>query len=74
MKKENNIITKKEQEILRLTTPLKFVDSALYDTEGNQVKFTETLTELECNLEPANGILDDEEILKYSPDSQKASI
>ena len=74
MKKENNIITKKEQEILRLTTPLKFVDSALYDTEGNQVKLTESLTKLECNLEPAKGILDDEEILKYSPDSQKASI
>lgn len=74
MKKENNIITKKEQEILRLTTPLKFVDSAFYDTEGNQVKFTESLTKLECNLEPAKGILDDEEILKYSPDSEQASI
>ncbi|RAP50615.1 MAG: hypothetical protein BZ133_05130 [Methanosphaera sp. SHI613] len=74
MKKDNNIITKKEQEILRLTTPLKFVDSAMYDTEGNQVQFTETLTKVECNLEPAKGILDDDEILKYSPDSRKASI
>lgn len=63
----------KAQEIKRLTTPLKFRDSKAYDSEGNLIKCVETLSEVKFIIEPKEGILTDDEILQYAPDSKVAS-
>lgn len=63
----------KAQEIKRLTTPLKFRDSKAYDSEGNLIKCVETLSEVKFIIEPKEGILTDDEILQYAPDSKAAS-
>lgn len=63
----------KAQEIKRLTTPLKFRDSKAYDSEGNLIKCVETLSDVRFIIEPRTGILTDDEILQYAPDSKAAS-
>lgn len=63
----------KAQEIKRLTTPLKFKDSKAYDSEGNLIKCVETLSDVRFIIEPHEGILTDDEILQYAPDSKAAS-
>lgn len=63
----------KAQEIKRLTTPLKFEDSKAYDSEGNLIKCVETLSDVRFIIEPREGILSDDEILQYAPDSKAAS-
>ena len=63
----------KTQEIKRLTTPLKFRDSKAYDCEGNLIKCVETLSDVRFIIEPRSGILTDDEILQYAPDSKAAS-
>nr|WP_295159961.1 hypothetical protein [uncultured Methanobrevibacter sp.] len=63
----------KAQEIKRLTTPLKFKDSKAYDSEGNLIKCVETLSDVRFIIEPREGILTDDEILQYAPDSKAAS-
>lgn len=63
----------KAQEIKRLTTPLKFRDSKAHDSEGNLIKCVETLSEVKFIIEPKEGILTDDEILQYAPDSKVAS-
>lgn len=63
----------KAQEIKRLTTPLKFEDSKAYDSEGNLIKCVETLSDVRFIIEPREGILTDDEILQYAPDSKAAS-
>ena len=63
----------KAQEIKRLTTPLKFKDSKAYDCEGNLIKCVETLSDVRFIIEPRDGILSDDEILQYAPDSKAAS-
>ena len=63
----------KAQEIKRLTTPLKFRDSKAYDCEGNLIKCVETLSDVRFLMEPRKGILTEDEILQYAPDSKAAS-
>ncbi|WP_407410128.1 hypothetical protein [Methanobrevibacter sp.] len=63
----------KAQEIKRLTTPLKFKDSKAYDSDGNLIKCVETLSDVRFTIEPREGILSDDEILQYAPDSKAAS-
>lgn len=63
----------KAQEIKRLTTPLKFKDSKAYDCEGNLIDCVETLSDVKFIIEPHEGVLTDDEILQYAPDSKAAS-
>ena len=63
----------KAQEIKRLTTPLTFKNSKAYDCEDNIINCTETISETRYILEPRPGILNDEEILHYAPQSKAAS-
>lgn len=63
----------KAQEIKRLTTPLVFKDSKAYDCEGNLISCVETLSEVKFIIEPREGILTDDEIMQYAPESKKAS-
>lgn len=63
----------KAQEIKRLTTPLTIKDSKAYDCEGRLIKCVETLSEVKYIMEPKEGILTDDEIMRYSPDSKAAS-
>lgn len=63
----------KSQEIKRLTTPLKFINSKAYDSEGNLVSCVETLSEVKFIIEPKEGILTEDEILQYAPDSKAAA-
>lgn len=63
----------KAREIKRLTTPLKFRDSKAYDSEGNLIKCVETLSDVRFIIEPHEGILTDDEVLQYAPDSKAAS-
>ena len=68
-----SIDTPKLNEIKRLTAPLKFKDSKAYDSSGNQVKISETLSDVRLVVEPKKGILSDDEILQYAPLSKAAS-
>lgn len=68
----SNGITK-AQEIKRLTTPLSFKDSKAYDCEGNLIGCVETLKEVKYIIEPRQGILTDNEIMQYAPESKAAS-
>lgn len=63
----------KAQEIKRLTTPLTFKDSHAYDDNGNKINCVETINDVRYILEPKEGILSDDEILKYAPKSKAAS-
>lgn len=63
----------KAQEIKRLTTPITFENSKAYDCEGKLVSCVETLSEIKYIIEPRQGILNDDEIMQYAPDSKAAS-
>lgn len=63
----------KAQEIKRLTTPLTFKNSKAYDCEGTLIKCVETLSEVKYIMEPKEGVLTDDEIMQYAPDSKAAS-
>ena len=63
----------KAQEIKRLTTPLTFKDSKAYDCEGKLISCVETLSEIKYIVEPREGILSDDEIMQYAPESKAAS-
>lgn len=63
----------KAQEIKRLTTPLTFKNSKAYDCEGSAIKCVETLSDVRYIIEPREGILTDDEIMQYAPDSKAAS-
>ena len=63
----------KAQEIKRLTTPLTFKDSKAYDCEGKLISCVETLSEIKYIVEPREGILSDDEITQYAPESKAAS-
>lgn len=63
----------KAQEIKRLTTPLTFENSKAYDCEGKLIGCVETLSEVKYIIEPREGILSDDEIMQYAPDSKAAA-
>ena len=63
----------KANEIKRLTTPLTFKNSKAYDNNGNLITCVETLYDVRYTIEPEENILSDDEILKYAPQSKKAS-
>ncbi|WP_407454581.1 hypothetical protein [Methanobrevibacter sp.] len=60
-------------EIKRLTTPITFKNSKAFDSEGNRVNCIETLSEIKYIIEPKAGLLTDDEVLQYAPDSSYAS-
>lgn len=68
-----SVETPKSSEIKRLTTPLKFRNSKAYDSSGNLVKCSETLSDVRLIVEPEEGILSDDEILQFAPLSKAAS-
>ena len=68
-----SIETPKLSEIKRLTTPLTFKDLKAYDSDGNLIKYSETLSDVRLIIEPKRGILSDDEILQYAPLSKAAS-
>lgn len=63
----------KAREIKRLTTPLAFKNSKAYDSDGNRVNCVETLSEIKYIIEPKEGILSADDVLKYAPESRYAS-
>lgn len=63
----------KIHEIRRLTTPITFKNSKAYDRDGNRVNCVETLSEIKYIIEPKAGLLTDDEVLQYAPDSSYAS-
>ena len=63
----------KTVEINRLKSPLKYNDSKVFDSKGNQLKCFETFSDLKYIVEPNNSILSEEEILEYAPDSKEAA-
>ena len=65
--------TPKSREIKRLTTPLKFKKFKAYDCEGNQIKCSETFSDVRFTIEPVEASLTPDEILQYAPDSKAAS-
>ena len=67
------MLTSKDQEILRLMSPVQIVDSKAFDVDGRPLTCIETLSELKYIIEPKKGILTDDEILKYAPDSMAAA-
>ena len=68
----SNGITK-AQEIKRLTTPLLIENSKAYDCEGNLISCVETLSDVRYIIEPREGILTEDEIMQYAPESKAAS-
>lgn len=68
-----SIETPKSSEIKRLTTPLKFKDSKAYDSSGNLIKYSETLSDVRLIVEPKENVLSDDEILQFAPMSKAAS-
>ena len=64
--------TNKAHEIKRLSTPLTIKDSKAYDDGGNLINCSETLSDVRFVLEPTPGILTDNEILQYAPQSKAA--
>ena len=68
-----SIGTPKSKEIKRLTTPLTIKDFKAYDSEGNLLKCSETLSDVRFIVEPKQNILNDNEILQYAPESKSAS-
>ena len=65
---ENN----KAHEIKRLTTPLTIKDSKAYGDGGQLLNCSETLSDVRFVVEPTPGILTDNEILQYAPESKAA--
>lgn len=65
--------TPKSNEIKRLTTPLTIKDFKAYDSEGNLLKCSETLSDVRFIVGPKQNILNDNEILQYAPQSKSAS-
>ena len=63
----------KVHEIKRLTAPITFKNSKAYDSDGNRVNCVETLSEIKYIIEPKEGLLTDDEILQYAPESSYAS-
>ncbi|MBR6993490.1 MAG: hypothetical protein IKH85_05360 [Methanobrevibacter sp.] len=63
----------KIHEIKRLTTPITFKNSKAYDSDGVRVKCIESLSDIRYIIEPKPGILTDDEVLQYAPDSSYAS-
>lgn len=63
----------KSREIKRLTTPLTFENFKAYDSEGNLIKCSETLSDVRYIIEPRENFLNDNEILQYAPESKSAS-
>lgn len=63
----------KTSEIDRLKSPLKYKDSKVYDSKGNQLSCFETFSDLKYIVEPNTNILSEEEILEYAPDSKEAA-
>ena len=63
----------KAHEIKRLTTPLTFKNSKAYDCDGNRLNCIETISDVRYIVEPKEGILTENEILQYAPESKKAS-
>ncbi len=63
----------KAHEIKRLTTPIAFKNSKAYDIDGIRVNCIESLSEIKYVIEPKEGILTDDEVLQYAPDSSYAS-
>jgi hypothetical protein len=68
-----SIETPKLNEIKRLTTPLTFKNKKAYDSDGNLIGYTETMSDVRLIIEPKKGILSDDEILQYAPLSKAAS-
>lgn len=68
----SNGITK-AQEIKRLTTPLIIENNRAYDCEGNIIRCVETLSDVRYIIEPREGILTEDEIMQYAPESKAAS-
>lgn len=67
--------TLREREIRRLTSPLNYKGKILtkaYDIEGNEIK-RNTNRKNEFIMEPKQGILTDDEILKYAYNSDAAA-
>lgn len=69
MSNENSKI----HEIRRLTTPITFKNSKAYDSDGNRINCIETLSEIKYIIEPEAGLLTDNEVLQYAPESSCAS-
>ena len=67
------MLTDKDQEILRLTSPVQIVDSKAFDVENHPLTCIETLSGLKYIIEPKKGILTENEILKYAPESMTAA-
>ena len=63
----------KTVEINRLKSPLKYKDSKVYDSKGNQLTCFETFSDLKYIVEPNTNILSEEEILEYAPNSREAA-
>ena len=60
-------------EINRLKAPLKYRDSKVFDSKGNQLDCVETFSDLKYIVEPDTSILSEDEILEYAPDSREAA-
>ena len=63
----------KVHEIKRLTAPIAFKNSKAYDSDGNRVNCVETLSEIKYIIEPKEGLLTDDEVLQYAPESRYAT-
>lgn len=63
----------KQHEIKRLTTPLTIKDSKVYDEGGKLLNCVETLSDVRFINEPMEGILSEDEVLQYAPESRAAS-
>lgn len=68
-----SIVNPKSDEIKRLTSPLTLKNFKAYDSKGNLLECSETLTDVRFILEPKENILNDDEILQYAPESKSAS-
>lgn len=60
-------------EIKKVTTPLTFKNSKAYDSEGNLLKCVETLSDVRFMVEPREGVLSDDEVMQYAPQTKAAS-
>ncbi|WP_407415394.1 hypothetical protein [Methanobrevibacter sp.] len=63
----------KAHEIKRLTTPLTIKDSRAYDDNGKLLNCVETISDVRFIVEPREGILTENEILQYAPESKTAA-
>ena len=68
-----SIVNPKSKEIKRLTSPLTFKDFKAYDSQGNLLTCSETLSDVRFIVEPKDNILNEDEILQYAPESKSAS-